>query len=282
MTVFGMLERKENLTPIETIIADYILGHWREIGAMTLSELSNATYSSNAAVSRFCQKLGFKGYRDFHVALISEAEKRRRNGRMVDPNRPFQEDESAERIVTNTADLMKGAIDACHASISLRALQKAADWISEARCLYIYGAGDSMISAMGFANQIAKLGIPIIQPMQFNESIAISATANHQDVALLLSYSGRVLTALQREMTILRNAGCKMIVVTTDTARQDADLTINFPNKEGLAGKISVFYSQASYQYILNCIYALVFSKNYQENMERKSVYDNMAFPGLE
>ena len=269
MTVFGMLERKENLTPIETIIDDYILGHWREIGAMTLSELSNATYSSNAAVSRFCQKLGFKGYRDFHVALISEAEKRRRNGRMVDPNRPFQEDESAERIITNTADLMRGAIDACHASISLRALQKAADWISEARHLYIYGVGDSMISAMGFANQITKLGIPIIQPMQFNESIAISAT-------------GRVLTALQREMTILRNAGCKMIVVTTDTARQDADLTINFPNKEGLAGKISVFYSQVSYQYILNCIYALVFSKNYQENMERKSVYDNMAFPGLE
>ena len=282
MTVFGMLEGKENFTPIETIIADYILGHCNEIGTMTLSELSDATYSSNATVSRFCQKLGFKGYRDFYVALISEAEKQRQERRMIDANRPFQADESAEQIITNTADLIKGAIDACHASIPLQALQKAADWISEARHLYIYGAGDSIISAMGFANQITKLGIPTIQPMQFNESIAISTTAGRQDVALLLSYSGRVLTALRREMTILRNAGCKTIAVTTDSAQRDADLIINFPNKEGLVGKISVFYSQASYQYILSCIYALVFSKNYQENMERKSTYDNMAFPSLE
>ena len=49
------------LTKSERRIADYIVAAPEEIMEQTISDIANATESSEITVSRFCKKLGFSG-----------------------------------------------------------------------------------------------------------------------------------------------------------------------------------------------------------------------------
>ena len=104
----------------------------------------------------------------------------------------------------------------------------------------------------------------------------MSKTASASDAALILTYSGDVLKLLSKELAILRRSGCKVILVTSDTKDHNVYHTIRFPRKEGKKGKISVFYSQTCFHWILNCLYSLVFTRNYQRNMAVKAEFDSL------
>ena len=89
MTILEQLEQRDQFTDIEEFIAEYILAHREEIYGWNLASLAKATCSSNATIVRMCRKLGFKGYKDFHIAFVVELEKQRREKREVDFDRPF-------------------------------------------------------------------------------------------------------------------------------------------------------------------------------------------------
>ena len=109
------------------------------------------------------------------------------------------------------------------------------------------------------------------------KSIAVSATARPADVSLFLSYSGNLVNNLAEEMRILGHVGCRIILITSDTVPHNTDVTIQFPRREGLDGKISVFYSQTCFHYILNSIYGLIFRKDFYRNMDLKAQHDNVV-----
>ena len=138
------------------------------------------------------------------------------------------------------------------------------------------GVGDSYINVLGFANQLTKLGITSVQPLQFNESISVSATAGAGDVALFVTYSGTILKLLKREMQILKKNKCRIILLSSVEDKGDADLLLRIPKWEEKYGKISVYYSQASLHYVLDCLYGAIFSMNFSENDARKLTYDQM------
>ena len=49
-------------------MADYVVLHQRETQFMSISELAEACGVAEATVSRFCQRLGYKGYSAFKLA----------------------------------------------------------------------------------------------------------------------------------------------------------------------------------------------------------------------
>ena len=57
--------KKMICTSTEEVIRDYILDHPMEVLEMTTRELSDITYTSPTAITRFCQKLGTKGFPRF-------------------------------------------------------------------------------------------------------------------------------------------------------------------------------------------------------------------------
>ena len=67
-----LLQEKEEFSNAETTIADYLLANFRTLPSMSTRQLAQATYSSSAAIVRFCQKLGFGGYTEFRVKFLAE------------------------------------------------------------------------------------------------------------------------------------------------------------------------------------------------------------------
>lgn len=166
MSLLLALQQKKNLTATEAMIADYILQNPEAFAHLSITELAKATYSSKAAITRMCQKLGQDGYKNFRTAFAVEMEKQRYERRDIDINYPFVPRESAASIMRSVNYISKEALDACYAALSPEAIDRAARTLRNANHIYLYGAGDTYISAIAFSNMLMKLGIQAVLDLQ--------------------------------------------------------------------------------------------------------------------
>ncbi len=260
MTLLEQLENATNLTPVEQEVAEYILENKDEIINLTILDLANVTYTSNATIIRLCRKLGAKGYKDFKVQLVKDIERRRKKQRDINMNFPVEQLESSDDITKMMADLSKEAIDICYETIDNRDLEKAAKMIMECKNVYFFGTGDSLINAIAFSNRLIKLRKPAIIASQYGEVDAHAYSMKKDDLGIFVSYSGRSF-ARTRTMNIARKRGSKLILISSERNIPGFDLVVNFPKKEAYDGKMATFYSQISINYIFNCLYAILFTK---------------------
>ncbi|MDO4796506.1 MAG: hypothetical protein Q4A01_00625 [Coriobacteriales bacterium] len=77
MAVLERLRRQQGFTETEKVLADYVLAHADMMACMSISQLAEATYSSNASIVRLCRKVGIDGYRTFRMEVVSELERQR-------------------------------------------------------------------------------------------------------------------------------------------------------------------------------------------------------------
>ena len=73
----------EHFFDAEKKIADYILDNKKAAVDMTVAELARASGTSDATVSRFCRRCGFKGYQDLKMALAKEVMEEERDSLQV-------------------------------------------------------------------------------------------------------------------------------------------------------------------------------------------------------
>lgn len=273
MSIWETLETNDRLTGTECDIAKWLRRNPDRVGEMKLSTATKEMAVSSSAMIRFCQKLGFHGYKDFQLAFVTENEQRRNlTLRDIDFNYPFAENESVADIIKRNADLMKETVDICYSSLSREKLTRAADWIFHSRHLYLFGAGDSYISALSFSNRLTKLGIAPVMPMQFFEMASITKTASKEDIALIVTYSGSLLPALENEIQLLKQRKCRIILISSLTAAKDADLLISIPQKEDYKNKISVYYSQTALEYVFFCLFGIIYSMDYEGHTQRLAI----------
>jgi len=63
---------RDNFTKQQTIFADYVLKHSKEIAFLPIAQVSKQSLVSSATIVRFCRLLGFKGYTEF-AKLIQQS-----------------------------------------------------------------------------------------------------------------------------------------------------------------------------------------------------------------
>ena len=72
MKLLDILKIKENFSPTEQVIIDYVLEHYQDVASLSARDLAEKTYTSSAAVVRLLQKIGLKGYAEFKIKFTSE------------------------------------------------------------------------------------------------------------------------------------------------------------------------------------------------------------------
>lgn len=277
MALLDRLQRKEGLTANEAQLADYVLAHADEVSGLGISQLAERAYTSKAAISRFCKKLGLGGYHEFQVALASETERARQVRETVDVNQPFHEGESTADVMSDMATLSREAVSICYAALSPEKVKQAARLVAEAQNVYLYATGDSQLSTLAFANLVLKLGVRCITANQYDEGLANTYAVTSHDVALVVSYSGSVLDRMPKELEILHRRGCKVVAVTSRERPQGVDLALTFPRKENVGASVATFYSQQCIRFVLNCIYGSLYTRDYEGNARRRREYERIA-----
>ena len=286
MAVLEKLRRQHGFTDTEKALADYILAHADLVATMSIGQLAEATYSSNASIVRLCRKAGTDGYRTFRVEVASELERQRAHAFEVNPDQPFVQGTGTRDVMSSIAELSKQAIDATYGAVSSAEIQRAAKLVRQARHVVLHATGDTRISAEGFSNLLLKLGIVCVMGDQLGDHLVVSNFLGPQDVALVITYSGTLLAEADAGIKLLLSRGCRIVTISANEHVGErlagADCSILLPNTETRGGRIATYFSQECVRYVLNCIYGEIFSRTWAESMEARERYKESTLSGLE
>ncbi len=226
---------------------------------MNIQDLANETYSNNATIIRICHKLGCEGFKDFKVNLAKEIESEKFLVLDVDFTKPFEVTDTQSEIIHQMSSLFRTSLDEIQTSVSSEALTRIAYQLLHAGRIFVYASGDSQITAMSFLNKLKKIGIFGSIANEYNE---IFTMTQEYDIALFISYSGQSAN-YQQLIYHLKQNHTRVLCLTAEKdslLSKMSDDGILIPDLEGgREERISTFYSQFAFSYLLNVIYALMY-----------------------
>lgn len=259
MTVIEKLN-EDIFTDAEKQVVEYLLDHLDDLAMLSINDLAKNSYTSNATVIRVCHKVGIQGYRQLKLALLKELQASKFVIHKVDYTIPFQSYETTDEIMQSMFSLYQDSIKHVHHSLDVKTLKQIAKCCVMKKRIFIYGHGDSQITALNFMNKLVKINIFPILATEYNEEIYISQQMQRGDFALFISYSGDSAT-LHDCMKILneKNISTALITANEKSILNDySQYTICIPDYEK-ENKIATFYSQLAFLYILNNLYAIIY-----------------------
>lgn len=261
MKILEQLQKKELFAYSEQNIVEYLLLNKDSIGKITIQELAKETYTSNATVIRFCQKFGYKGYKEFKLALILEVESMKYLVNTVDYSKPFKIAETPERIVNSIYSLYKETIDEVQSEINITDLEYIANSMCKSNRIFIFAKGDAKLTVKSFMNKLAKINYFPVLATENNEERHLVSYINKDDIVIFVTYSGVVDKYKYCIDTLVKNK-IKIVVITANIdsyITKYSDRFILIPNKEK-DDKIATFYSQLVFEYILNLLFAFMYN----------------------
>ena len=272
-----LLQRIEEYTVNQNdskrLISEFILDHKNDIYRISMERIAEETFSSKSALVRFGKSLGFNGWKDFTLDLIEEIRYEKVHYSDINPNIPFENNDSYANIIHKIATIQVESIQDTADQIDVKILDKAVNMLLDARRIVILGVSPNNLIGEIFRRKMGALGksVEVISSGEIGMT-AHSLTKN--DVALLISYSGNDVS--REPMTFIpkmKENGVKLIGLTSDGGNymhKEIDTILTISSRERLYKKISNFSTEESILFILNVLYAGYFSKDYEENYNYK------------
>lgn len=206
-------------TPAEKKLADYILSAQDCISRMSISELASACSVADATVSRFCRRLGYKGYPDFKIAIANSFAHRLEDNPL---SGEITREDSLETISQKLLNASAMAMVQTREVLNLDAVAEAAAVLRESTSVLCMGQGGSMLIASEAAHLFSTISGKF-RPVSDSHMQAMAAVMMEPtDSILFYSYSGSTLAMLDTLKTA-RERGARIILVT------------RFPNSPGAA-----------------------------------------------
>lgn len=206
-----------SFTASEKKLADYILAGQERISRMSISELADACGVADATVSRFCRRMGYKGYPDFKLAILNAARSHLKDNPL---SGEITGEDSLETIAQKLLAANSMAMSQTLEVVNLDAVQQAAECLRGAANVYCMGQGGSMLIASEAAHLFSTVTNKFRPVSDSHLQAMAAAMMQPQDAVLFFSYSGSTTDMLDTLRTA-REQGGRVILVT------------RFPNSPG-------------------------------------------------
>ncbi|WP_312433072.1 MurR/RpiR family transcriptional regulator [Lacrimispora sp.] len=278
------LQKKEDLSNSERILADFILANTLRVCNMSTREISSEAFVSSATVVRFAKKMGFDSYEQFKRQLYAEWKNTDEKYLLIDADFPYDGTTPYDTIFDRIAGLEKKAIQETRNLICLDKWNAVIEDIVCYNSIDIYGDGISYEAVHSFSSNMNRLGYNIFIEFDRSKQIHRSTNLFQDHFNLFLSYSGESPFSLSIAKMFHANK-LKSLSITSDRPNQLMHQTthhLSIARMEGRiqTGGISTICSTISFIFILDLIYSCVFQKKYEKNMKnlRKSIRAEMEF----
>jgi RpiR family transcriptional regulator, carbohydrate utilization regulator len=186
----------------------YVLANPSLAASCSIAQLAQATGVSEPSVARFCQAVGFSGWKAFRLWLAftlgTGAPYVHVDVRSGDePNSILSKviDRSAQTVLQLKDDIVPGDF------------AKAVRWLVNAQRIEFYGQGNSGITAADGAHKFFRLGFAAVAYNDPHLHCVSAAMLKKSDVVVALSNSGKT-QALVDSMVFARDAGAKIVALT--------------------------------------------------------------------
>ena len=219
-------EEYYDLTTAEKKTADYILRNPRESQFLSIAELAEESGVAEATVSRFCRRLGYKGYNAFKLA-IANATARQHTGEETLTGQ-IQESDSIEEMCRKLYSADVTAVTETLNLIHADQVRRAVQILAEADKVLCMGQGGSMVMAEEAAHLFSTVSGKFFPVSDSHMQIISTANMTERDVLLFFSYSGAT-RDLMEALAVARERHVKIILVTRfarSPGAEYADLTL--------------------------------------------------------
>ena len=201
-------QRQGQLTRSGHAVADYLLQHADEAQYLSISSLARECNVAEATVFRFCRALGFDGYHEMRIALAQA----NATGTMSS-QRELQPGASTETLFEHASARLFTAINGTQHALSAEAVDEAARMLREAKQVFCFGQGGSMLLANDICARFASLSTKFRTSGDSHLQLLTASLMNEADVVLFVSYSGATRDMMETLRTA-KAAGAKIILLT--------------------------------------------------------------------
>ena len=198
------------LTAAEKKTADYIMSHRGATQFMSISELAEASGVAEATVSRFCRRLGYKGYNAFKLAVANSTAQSKNPSPLAGA---VEDDDSFEDMCRKIYAADMGAMTETLDLIKKESIIRAADLLEQAGKVLCMGQGGSMIIAEETAHLFSTAGGKYFPVHDSHLQAIAAASLEENDVIFFFSYSGATVDMVHT-MNLARSRGAKILLVT--------------------------------------------------------------------
>ena len=175
---------------------------------LTQKELADKTFTSEASVSRFAKRMGFKTYRDMVLFINQQIN-------LFTREYPLGEENTIEDSIKNLINVHLYAIAEGLDRFEIQKIVNTAELIHNAKEVAVWGIGSSWKPANELAVNLQRVGIPSFCPMDFHTFLPAISFKKERRVLIVFSNNFR-----HKEMWHIVKAakayGWKVVLVTSN------------------------------------------------------------------
>ncbi|WP_161797218.1 MurR/RpiR family transcriptional regulator [Paenibacillus terrae] len=156
-------------------IGEFVLKEKLNLRHMSMNEVAKGTYTSKATLVRFAQTIGYSGWREFITAFMEEVLYEERSRAEVDPNFPFKEQDSYEKIANNIGVLQAESISDTLNILNVNMLNQAVQILTNANKIILFCISPYIYLAEVFRRKMLTIGVivEIANPLEASLSAKI-------------------------------------------------------------------------------------------------------------
>jgi DNA-binding MurR/RpiR family transcriptional regulator len=259
--LFTIREHLPALPKAERKAADYVLSEPKKVVYYNIAELAKQSGVSQAAIVRFCRRIGVEGFSDFKIRLSRDVF--RISEERFLPNQELEPGKDPAAVVRDIIGSVQRSMAWLESLSDIHLLIRAADMIGSARMNCVFGVGASNLVAQDLYQKLVRIGVPCSAPMDTDLQITAACNLRKGDTAVIISYSGETPAMLAAgEWAVKKEAG--IITLTKESPnslRRYADAALLVPATERVL-RPGAMVSRISQLAVIDMLYSLLLTKN--------------------
>ncbi|MEI6874782.1 MAG: MurR/RpiR family transcriptional regulator [Spirochaetota bacterium] len=253
--------RKASLSDSERKVADYVLKEPKKTLHFNVSELARQSGASQAAVVRFCKRIGLGSFGNFKLRLARDVF-RDADERFI-PDLDLDSLASPKHIIQSDISQTQRGLSNLASVLDTGMVEMATDAILGASLTALFGVGASGVVAYDFLQKLLRIGLPSSYTADTDLQVTTASTLRPTDVAFIFSYSGEN-AAMGEAARQARDRGTRVISLTMDSAntiRGLADIGLLVPASERVYRQAAVT-SRINQLTVVDILYSIILSRN--------------------
>lgn len=215
-----MQEILDELKPSERKVAQFILAHPEDVVKLSVQKLAELSGVSEATIIRLARSLNMKGYQELKLRIAGDLNKQ---SAAVGSYQEIMMEGSVDSIMQAVSWNNIQSIQDTLSVLSSAEVSRAADALSRARKIDVYGVGASAVIAEDIKQKLSRINLWCEAYSDFHAQLTSAVHLSEQDVAFGISYSGQTEDIIQ-SLTEAKQQGATIISLTKFGSSPVADL----------------------------------------------------------
>lgn len=194
-------------------IALTMLRHIKSISDMSINKLADICYTSPAAITRFCHKLGYSSFIQFKENIKIYIDNY--SSSSIKPNAIYY-DLSREDILSNMASEINMEIENLKNYLDLKIVDRVLELIYSSNNVYLFGTQFAQLMAQNLQLKLANLSKIVYHGCDIQEQERLADLLDENSLAILLSPTGRFTLYHDKLWTKIKESSATVVIVTED------------------------------------------------------------------